>query len=300
MSTSIYYFTGTGNSLAVARDISDDMGGELIPVASAQSIRIEAETAGIVFPVYNHGIPYIIKTFVEKAEGLANKYIFSVCTYGDCPCLANEYLKGLIERKGGALAGAFAVKMPYNYISPVLRLRGFFKSFTLREVSAEKQQEMFRAWESKLSDICEYVRAGKTGTIETASETIERLVDRLNLRETLQKQVWLKIAGYKGRTDLPFIESVQLMDHGFAANENCAGCAMCESVCPVGNISMAGGRPAWRHKCMQCFACLQWCPKQAIQFGGNTPGKKRYHHPDITLRDMLMQKDFYIGVPKRP
>jgi ferredoxin len=198
-------------------------------------------------------------------------------------------LKDIIEQKGGALAGGFAVKMPYNYVIPVFKLKGFLSSFTLRETPPEKQREMFEAWGKRLKFISEYIAAGKAGFIETSSEWIERLVDRLNLRETLQKSSWLKIAGFRGHTDLPFLESIQLMDHGFKADENCSGCGTCEKICPVGDIKMEGGRPVWQHRCTQCFACLQWCPNEAIQFRENTYGRKRYHHPDVELSDILKQ-----------
>ena len=36
-----------------------------------------------------------------------------------------------------------------------------------------------------------------------------------------------------------------------------------------------------------CFACLQWCPQEAIQFGKKTPKYERYHHPEVTVQDML-------------
>ena len=37
----------------------------------------------------------------------------------------------------------------------------------------------------------------------------------------------------------------------------------------------------------QCLACIQWCPQEAIQFGKKTPRYKRYHHPEVTVREML-------------
>jgi len=43
----------------------------------------------------------------------------------------------------------------------------------------------------------------------------------------------------------------------------------------------------WQHHCEKCFACLQWCPQEAIQFGSKTSGRKRYHHPDVKLADMV-------------
>ena len=184
--------------------------------------------------------------------------------------------------------------MPYNYIFPSFVLKDFFNSFALREISTEKQQKMFDNWQKKLESICEYVQARKVGKFETKAEVIENLV-RLFLRDTLQKSVWLKVAGFKGHTNLPFLESIQLMDYGFKCDDKCNGCGICLKVCPVRNIKMVDGKPVWQHHCEQCFACLQWCPKEAVQFGNKTSHGKRYHHPEVKLSDMIMVKKIYIS-----
>lgn len=51
MGTEIYYFSGTGNSLAVARDIAEKMNGKLISIPSVidkESIATDADAIGIV------------------------------------------------------------------------------------------------------------------------------------------------------------------------------------------------------------------------------------------------------------
>lgn len=68
-------------------------------------IRCAGDSIGLVFPVYNHLIPYIVKRFVEKVDSLEGKYIFAVCT----PCIALEYLAKLICAKGGGLCDQNAV-----------------------------------------------------------------------------------------------------------------------------------------------------------------------------------------------
>jgi Pyruvate/2-oxoacid:ferredoxin oxidoreductase delta subunit/flavodoxin len=293
MSTEICYFSGTGNSLAVARDIAGKTDGKLIPIASvidSASIKTDADVIGIVFPVYHGGIPSIISRFARKMDNLEKKYLFGVCTCGDKPGLAIKYLDKIIRSRGGELAAGFAVRMPYNYITPSFVLKEFAIPFVLREIAIEKQQAMFTNWQKKLESIAEFVNARKAGKFETNSETLIRLVDFLGIRNTLGKSVWLKmIAGYRGHTELPFLESLQLMDWGFRYDEKCNGCGMCSRICPVSNIKMAGDKPAWQHHCEQCFACLQWCPQEAIQFGGNTANGKRYHHPDVKISDMLRQ-----------
>ena len=64
MSTGIYYFSGTGNSLYVAKDIAAKTVGTLVPIASvvgSNVIKVDSEVIGIVFPVYYGELPVIIK-----------------------------------------------------------------------------------------------------------------------------------------------------------------------------------------------------------------------------------------------
>lgn len=290
MYTDIYYFTGTGNSLAAARDLAKRLSASLTPIPSAierERVNTEAERIGVVFPVYHQGVPSIVRRFIQKIDNIDKKYVFAVCTYGDSPGISMEYLDGIIRTEGGRLAAGFSVHMPYNFITPSVTLKDFFRSFILRGIPEEKRNKLFADWEIQVAEICRSIEQGKAGILETKANTIEHLVDTLNLRETLQKNAWLKIAGFKGHTDLPFRESLQVMDFGFSCDDRCNRCGVCSKVCPVGNIETTEGRPVWRHHCELCFACLQWCPKESIQFSKRTRQGQRYHHPDITLSDML-------------
>ena len=296
MGTEIYYFSGTGNSLVVARDIAEKLEGKLLlmsSLSSNKSITINAEIIGIVFPVYHQGVPNIVKRFIFRINNLENKYIFGVCTYGDSPGITIKYLKNIVNANNGNLAAGFAVNMPYNYLSPSFVLNGFFKFFSLREIHEDNKKEMFYNWKKKLNNICNYIRLKKSGKYETEAELIESLVDYLNLRETIQKYIWLKIAGFNGDDqDLTFRESIKVMDYGFNCTVRCNSCSICSKICPVNNIKMADGRPVWQHHCEQCFACLQWCPEKAIQFRKGTFQCNRYHHPEVTLSDMMEGMSF--------
>ncbi|MHB1134899.1 MAG: EFR1 family ferrodoxin [Chloroflexota bacterium] len=209
---------------------------------------------------------------------------------GGTPGLGTRRLSKLIEARGGRLAAGLGVHMPYNYLTPTAVLRGFHRSFTLREIPLETQQSLLARVESRLDDIAAFVSAKERGVFEESSDLLTRLAYRLNLPESLGKSTWLKVGGIYERVDLPFMESRQLMDRAFNVDERCTGCGICANVCPVGNIHMADGRPAWQQHCEQCFACLHWCPKEALQFGSKTSGKRRYHHPDVTLADMVRQR----------
>ncbi|HEX7556052.1 MAG TPA: EFR1 family ferrodoxin [Leptolinea sp.] len=289
MNTQIYYFTGTGNSLIVARGIAAKTDAKLIAIPSVMDrdkIAVNVPVIGLVFPVYHGGLPLIIKRFVEKLAPLEKKYIFGVCTYGDNPGLTMEYLAKLIQSHGGELAAGFSVHMPYNYITPSFVIKNFLGSFTLREIDPVKQQILFADAYQKINSISACVNNRVTGTLETDAVVISRLADAIHLHDSLGKSIWLQIAGVHEPTGLPFRDSIQWMDRAFHSDEQCKGCGTCVKVCPVDNIVLVDKKPVWRQHCEQCFACLQWCPQEAVQFGKNTTGKSRYHHPDVKLKDM--------------
>lgn len=90
MSTTIFYFSGTGNSLKVAKDVANKLGDtEVISVSSAlneEKISVKSESIGIVFLVYIYGIPLILSKFINKLdETCKDKYFFAIATYRSRP-----------------------------------------------------------------------------------------------------------------------------------------------------------------------------------------------------------------------
>jgi len=84
----IYYFSGTGNSLAVARDLAQGLGARLQAVSAlADRARVtsEADKIGFVFPIYDFKPPPMVEELVCKLDGIESKYLFAVCTYGIVP-----------------------------------------------------------------------------------------------------------------------------------------------------------------------------------------------------------------------
>jgi len=54
VTTEIFCFSGTGNSLTVARDVAERTGGSLTSIPSlmdCESVKVDADAAMIVFPV---------------------------------------------------------------------------------------------------------------------------------------------------------------------------------------------------------------------------------------------------------
>ncbi|MCK9592476.1 MAG: EFR1 family ferrodoxin [Methanoregula sp.] len=262
MKTTIYYFTGTGNSLAVARDLATELGDtELIPMSRVihqPEIVADADAVGIAFPVYFLNMPGIVREFVQKIRFTNSQYIFGIATCGEQPGPALFNLKAFLEQKGTTLSAGFVFVMPENYIGPVNLM-----------TDTERVQEKYTRAKSRIPAIAAAIRDKKTSVPEGSDSVVLRL---------------------GGRIASALMTSVYQTPRRLHATVTCNRCRTCEHICPTKNISVRADAVRWGRNCTQCYACIHWCPKGAIEIGGRTTGKPRYHHPDVTLADMLHQR----------
>jgi ferredoxin len=268
MKTVIYYFTGTGNSLAVATQIANELGDcGLVPIAplagTAGDIVPPAGRVGIVCPVYDMGLPVIVAEFAARLSLAGTRYVFGIVTMGGAGVSALDQLGHILQKKNGrSLDAGFAVKMPGNF-PPVHR----------PPEGAERDKILAAAgWQireiAKKIETCEPVRPG----LSLFSSLLYLLTYRL------------------------FARSVRTSDKNFSVSDACTSCGTCAKVCPVHNIRMEQGRPAWQHRCECCCACLHFCPVQAIDLNSlhGTKGRGRYRHPALKLDDMTTQAGRYM------
>lgn len=262
MSTTIYYFTGTGNTLAVARDLARETGDTaLIPIPTVtgkQEVVADSDVVGIAFPVYFLNIPAIVQEFVQKLRFAGNPYIFGIAICGERPGPALYNLKALLEARRITLAAGFVIVMPENYIGPI-DLMG----------DVDRVQEKYAGARSRIPVIAAAIRDRKVSPPEGADSVL------------------LKIGGYITRTLASAVYNTPRRLH---ATEQCNRCGTCGRICPTRNITVTKDGVEWGNSCTQCYACIHWCPKEAIEIGGRTKRKRRYHYPDVTIRDMLEQR----------
>ncbi|MDY6834312.1 MAG: hypothetical protein SVY53_05865 [Chloroflexota bacterium] len=113
MSAENYYFSGTGNSLVVARDKKID--GKLISiptVMNGESIEINGDVLGIVTPTYCIRMPRIVEKPIDKLTNLQPKYTFAIGTVGGIPGGILDRMSGAISRRCGIIAAGFVVRSP--------------------------------------------------------------------------------------------------------------------------------------------------------------------------------------------
>jgi Pyruvate/2-oxoacid:ferredoxin oxidoreductase delta subunit/flavodoxin len=262
MKTIIYYFTGTGNSLHVAKDLAQELGDcDLIPIPKALKNRIgssDAVCVGFVFPVYSWGLPRIAVEFVKQLAVKPSVYYFGLATFGGSGGLTIKQLDSLLKEKGAGLSAGWMVQMPGNYTP----LYGAPKQKT--------QEKYFNRAAARVKEIAAIIRNRKTTPLEKGNFLVN-------------------LIGSKIFYSL-FNGALRTADKKYYADEKCDSCRICATVCPVDNIIITEGKPVWQHHCEQCLACLQWCPQEAIQFGKATRTRKRYHHPDIRVVEIAAQK----------
>ena len=115
----IYYFSGTGNSLYVARHLADELGERLCPMTLGlpSPENLKGAAVGLVFPVYAWGIPNVVARFVHNIstlrEDLEGAFLYVVMTCGDDMGYADKVLEKALGRK---LDAAFSVLMPDVYV----------------------------------------------------------------------------------------------------------------------------------------------------------------------------------------
>ena len=273
MTTEIYYFTGTGNSLVVASGLSERLGGDLIPVASCvghDAIRSRADVIGIVFPVYYGDAPPIVQIFARNLVSTQGVFVFTVSTYGGGIGDSANTVRRILEAHGGELSAAFGVHMHQN---------AFRKPW-------ERRQGIYERSRRKVETIAERVRQKRSGMPFSDAMRYGALAPihwmiRIMYRRRLRSS---------GSSLGPEAEAmIRLSDPGFQSDESCTGCGVCVQVCPVDNIRMIEGRPVWLGNCENCLACYNWCPAEAIS-GRLVKGGYHYRHPEVTRADMIEQK----------
>jgi NAD-dependent dihydropyrimidine dehydrogenase PreA subunit/flavodoxin len=261
----IYYFSGTGNSLAVARDMAENLNARLIPVVSMldqESVHSEANGIGFVFPIYDFKPPRVVEEFVRKLENIDAKYLFAVCTYGIVPSCSLKHLDEVVKSRGGHLSAGFAVGMPHNGIG-------------CGALTQAERERMLAAWQDRCVAICEYISARREGEIESSTLFLGFSQPRVIRMAPSALRLLMRMA-LRGTGSLAFV-----------ASEDCNGCGICARICPMNNIKIVGDKPTWSDDCAGCFACLHWCPKEAISLGGSDLNIKPYHHPDVKVSDMM-------------
>lgn len=263
----VLYFTGTGNCLYVARQLAGKEGKILsIPqLMRKKQFEIEADEIGLVYPIYGHMPPNMVREFIMKAR-LKAEYKFAVLSYGNRKCNAVEIWDG-ISRKAGNV---------FDYIGTIVMVDNWLPNFDMNEqVKIDKHIP------------------------ENLAKITSDLSNRRRWHEPVTQEEREQHEGFMSLSGLdPEVGFLMKADRSFRVTDDCIHCGICTYVCPRGNYELTGQGVKMQGDCEFCFACIQNCPQRAILFKRNEDGtwpdgseknpNARYRNENVSLMDLKL------------
>lgn len=260
MDNSIFYFTGTGNSLKISKDLGDKIHNTNIISIAKNISKVKALEAkgivGFVFPVYYCGIPEIVETFLNNIDLSKASYIFIISVYGATGGNSSiNQVKNIFKKINCKLNSAFYIKGVDNF--NIWALKGDIPSI-------KKQEKIHESVNKRIKIISKIILDKKEHFDKSFVEYIGPIIFQ-----------------HKN-----FIKTVKNRDMSFNVGSKCNSCGLCARICPVKNIKIEI-TPQWLHRCQFCLGCLHMCPNKAINYKKVTLKRQRYRNPYVKIEEFF-------------
>ncbi len=252
----IFYFSATGNSLTTARMIAEYCGEEceLIPFASLPDK--EGNIGRIA--VDDDAIGFVYPIYYGDMPYLVRNVIEHMDFTGD------PYIFSVATCRGHD--GPVAAR-----IEQILGSKGLHLSLHLA------------------------VKMPGNSRISTPDENKELLAtQRERVQAAAERIVKRECESYAADPVKPsIVTDGPKNSRGMKADDNCIGCGLCVRVCPMNNIILSDGHAEMGDNCITCLACFHWCPEETVYMSEEPEIGRRfkYHHPDVTVEDIIDQKN---------
>ncbi len=250
MKVLIVYFSGTGNSKAIAEGYKTALSknGHTVNIISIEETEFLSDHDLLIIggPIYAGNMPDELINWVRK--NVKNSDGKKAIVYSTSAGLANANgIKSIgkkLTSKGYTLINMMAYEMPRNF---------YIDKY--EPTSEDIQKKQFESAAIKIVESLSSINNTKPLKVEENVLMIDLLADLFRM-----------MAKFMGKS--------------FSINENCTGCGLCEANCPKKNISHRDKK--YHNKCILCTRCIHNCPVNAISYKGKLIEQYRVHY-DIVI-----------------
>jgi ferredoxin len=266
----IFYFSGTGNSLWVAKELAKFYNDKLISISEelmrsdndfSYSVSSD-EKIFFVSPIHSWGIDVLTFRFLKKINfvNYQKQPVFMVFTCGGNCGYAVKIVKRILRKKNIALTNSYSVQMPNNYIL----MKGF--GTDPKEIETQK--------------------------LANAPNRVKLIIDDISNSNNKNLYTQGNLSYLKTYLIYPLFRKQGIKRNLFYAKNTCISCGLCVDICPTKTIFWEDKIPKWnKNTCVQCTACINRCPERAIEYGKISETEGRYHHPDLSEKSDLTTKN---------
>ncbi len=248
MKVEFYVFSGTGNTLKIAREVGKRLSEKGWEVNVRRMEGATGEEAsddsmvGLAFTTAFFSTYPVVLDFISKLPEGKGRKIFMVTTAAGATGGSEGKFRRMVESKGYVPVGSLAAIMPSNYNN--------------RTLPAEKNSKLIEAGLEKARSFADDLVSGKAGW-------------RRGIPLFPSMWHWFVTSGMA----LPFFYRF----FPIQVDRNvCIRCLRCVNNCPAGALVAEDDAPVIRPKlCQNCQRCVAFCPVHAI----GVPGKplEQYH-----------------------
>ena len=258
MSNIIYCYSASGNCLDMARKIAEGLGDTDIVMMRAFPTVTDAtpyERVGFVFPCHGGGLPADVESHIRAIRVAPNAYKFGVVQYAAYMGCGLHVIDSIVglDYWSGISNHCSAIWLFPHYLTI---------PFTSRKEAQARSDEAARR-----------IAADVKALRRSAKKAPKRSFNALE--------------------SASFAKLNRLINEKMNVSVMCIACGQCAKLCPRGNIEIINGRAVIGDNCAGCMSCIEYCPQRAINVGGITQNRARYHNANVTAAD-LWQKSLHI------
>lgn len=236
------YLSGTGNTKHCIEKLTRLLDGsaKIIPLESSNIIEEikNSDTVILGYPTQYSNAPFMVRDFINRNKSLwKSKKILCVATMGAFSGDGAGCTARILKKYGATILGGIHIKMPDSVCDSKLLKK-----------TIEQNKEIVIQADKKIEFIAQRIKQGKYPK--------DGLTFSSHIIGLSGQRLWFygKTTGYTDKLKV---------------SQNCIGCGLCVSLCPMNNISIYNGKAVADSKCTMCYRCISHCPQKAITLLGN-------------------------------